>query len=206
MFNCFLPLEKFSKGKKQLNMILDKSKTPYKKQGLGYNFGQNNSKDIQIMKNGLVEFETQPAKIVFKSAGFAQPSVQSKGASPSGTKYHCTYCKKDGHIVEFCWRRLKNARRNLARMSSHQPRAFMRNGHLEKKKPGLGFVAHANHHHAPRQDNSHVRVTIAHDRTSTRIKDSTSALHTTRRRVSQYWVPKSCLTNPSIETHRSSVP
>lgn len=30
-------LEKFSKGKKQLNMILDMSKTPYKKQGLGYN-------------------------------------------------------------------------------------------------------------------------------------------------------------------------
>ena len=72
-------------------MILDKSKTPYKKQGLGYNFAQDKRKDIQIMKNGLVEFETQPAKIVFKSTGFAQPSVQSKGASPSGTKYHCTY-------------------------------------------------------------------------------------------------------------------
>lgn len=199
-------LERFSKGEKQLNMILDKSKTPYKKQGLGYNFAQDKSNGIQILKNGLVEFDTQPAKITFKSAGFAQPSVQSKGASPSGTKYHCTYCKKDGHLVEFCWRRLKNVRRNLARMSSHQPRAFMRNGHLEKKKPGLGFIAHAHHHHVPRQDNSHVRVTIAHNRISNRIKDSTVALYTTRRRVSQYWVPKSCLTNPSIETHRSFVP
>ena len=81
----------------------------------------------------------------------------------------------------------------------------MRYGNVEKKKPGLGFVAHANHH-ASRQDNSHVQVTIAHNRTATRIKDNTSALHTSRRRVSQYWVPKSCLTNPSIETHRSSVP
>ncbi|MBJ3415089.1 hypothetical protein JGB96_23445, partial [Salmonella enterica subsp. enterica serovar Derby] len=71
-------LEIFSKGKKQLNMILDKSKTPYMKQGLGYNYAQDNSKGIQILKNGLVEFDTQPAKITFKSAGFAQPSVQSK--------------------------------------------------------------------------------------------------------------------------------
>ena len=130
------------------------------------------------MKNGLVEFETQPAKIVFKSAGFAQPSVQSKGASPSGTKYHCTYCKKDGHLVEFCWRRLKTERKNFARISSNQPRAFMRHGHFEKKKSGLGSVSHA--HHVPRQDASHIHMTIAHDRTATRIKDSTSALHTTR--------------------------
>ena len=81
----------------------------------------------------------------------------------------------------------------------------MRHGNVERKKPGLGFVAHANHH-APKQDNSHVKVTIAHNITLNKIKDSTSALHTSRRRVSQYWVPKSCLTNPSIETHRSSVP
>ncbi|MBJ4058510.1 hypothetical protein JGD43_24560, partial [Salmonella enterica subsp. enterica serovar Goldcoast] len=110
-------LEKFSKGKKQLNMILDKSKTPYKTQGLGYNYAQDKSKGIQFLKNGLVEFDSQPAKIVFKSAGYAQPSVQSKGASPSGTKYHCTYCKKDGHLVEFCWRRLKNDKKNFARIS-----------------------------------------------------------------------------------------
>ena len=80
----------------------------------------------------------------------------------------------------------------------------MRHGHLENKKPGIGFVSHA--HHVPRQDASHVRVTIAHNRTPNKIKDSTSALHTTRRRVSQYWVPKSLLTNPSVETHRSFVP
>ena len=141
-------------------------KTPYKKQGLGYNFGHNKSKDIQIMKNGLVEFETQPAKIVFKSAGFVQPYFEIKCASPSGTKYHCTYCKKDGHTVEFCWRRLKNARRDLARMSSNQPRAFMSHGHSQMKKSGLGFGSHV-HHHVPRKDASHVHMTIARDRTST---------------------------------------
>ena len=84
-------LEKFSKGKKQLNMILDKSKTPYKKQGLGYNFGQDKSNNIQILKNGLVEFDTQPAKIIFKSAGFAQPSVQSIGAMVFGTTGRSTF-------------------------------------------------------------------------------------------------------------------
>ena len=64
--------EKFSKGKKQLNMILDKSKTPYKKQGLGYNSAQDKSNPnvIQVLENGLVEFKTQPAKTLFKSAGF----------------------------------------------------------------------------------------------------------------------------------------
>ncbi|MBJ4174401.1 hypothetical protein JGD50_25010, partial [Salmonella enterica subsp. enterica serovar Typhimurium] len=118
-------LEKISKGRKQLNMILDKSKTPYMNQGLGYNYANDNSKGIQILKNGLVEFDTQPAKIVFKSAGFVQPSVQSKGASPSGTKYHCTYCKKDGHLVDFCCRRLKNDRKIFARISTNQPRAFL---------------------------------------------------------------------------------
>lgn len=188
-------------------MILDKSKTPFKKQGLGYNSAQDMSKSkvIQVLENGLVEFKTQPAKTVFKSAGFVQPSFEAKGASPSGTKYHCTYCKKSGHLVEFCWRRLKNAKKNIARMSSNQPRAFMRHGHVQKKNPSLGFVAHA-HHHVPRQDASHVLVTIAHNRTANKVKDSTSALHSTRRRVSQYWVPKSLLTNPSIETHRSFVP
>ena len=186
-------------------MILDKSKTPYKTQGLGYNYAQDKSKGIQILRNGLVEFDTQPAKTVFKSAGFVQPSVQPKGASPSGTKYHCTYCKKNGHVVEFCWRRLKNDKKNFARISTNQPRAFMRHGQQQNRKSGLGFVSHA-HHHIPRQNASHVRVTIAHDRTANIIKDNTSALHTTRRRVSQYWVPKSCLTNPSIETHCSSVP
>ena len=53
-------LEFFSKGKKQLNMILDKSKTPYKKQGLGYNFAQDKSKNnvIQVLEKGLVKFKT----------------------------------------------------------------------------------------------------------------------------------------------------
>ncbi|MBJ2390677.1 hypothetical protein JF979_24510, partial [Salmonella enterica subsp. enterica serovar Corvallis] len=180
-------LENFSKGKKQLNMILDKSKTPYMKQGLGYNFVQDKSKPnvIQVLKNGLVEFKTQPAKTIFKSTHFVQPSFEPKGASPSGTKYYCTYCKKDGYLLEFCWRRLKNARKNYARILSQQPRAFVRRGILERKKPGLGFVSHAHHHHVPRQDAYHVRVTIAHDRTSSRINDSNSVLYTTRRRVSQ---------------------
>ena len=133
-------------------MIIDKSKTPDRKQELGYNFAQDKSKPnvIQVLEDGLVEFKTQPTKTLFKSAGFAQPPSKSKGASPNGTKYHCPYCKKDGHFLEFCWRRLKNAKKNLAKISSHQPRAFLRHGHLEKKKPGLGFVSHAHHHHVPR--------------------------------------------------------
>jgi len=51
------------------------------------------------------------------SSGVAQSDSCGKGASHlSGThiaksKFHCTFCKKDGHTVEFYFRRVKHERR-----------------------------------------------------------------------------------------------
>ena len=50
------------------------------------------------------------------SSGIAQDDSDGKGASHFfGThiakpKFHCTFCKKDGHTVEFCFRRVKHER------------------------------------------------------------------------------------------------
>ena len=57
------------------------------------------------------------------SFGVAQDNSGSKGASHLiGThiakpKFHCTFCKKDGHTVEFCFRRVKHERRVRAKAS-----------------------------------------------------------------------------------------
>jgi hypothetical protein len=51
------------------------------------------------------------------SSGVAQGDSNGKGASyyfgthTSKLMFHCTFCKKDGHIVEFCFRRVKHERR-----------------------------------------------------------------------------------------------
>lgn len=55
------------------------------------------------------------------SSGVAQDDSNGKGASHFfGThnpkpKFHCTFCKKDGHTVEFCFRRVKHERRVRAK-------------------------------------------------------------------------------------------
>jgi len=57
------------------------------------------------------------------SSGVAQSDLDGKGASHflgahiSKPKFHCTFCKKDGHIVEFCFRRVKHERRVRAKAS-----------------------------------------------------------------------------------------
>ena len=57
------------------------------------------------------------------SSGVAQSDSDGKGASHffgahiSKPKFHCTFCKKDGHTVEFCFRRVKHERRVRAKAS-----------------------------------------------------------------------------------------
>nr|ADB85299.1 putative retrotransposon protein [Phyllostachys edulis] len=75
-------------------------------------------KVVRAVESGLFEVEpSKPSKIVFKSAGFAQtPSRKisastSPGQTPQKVKYHCTFCKKDGHIIEFYFRRAKIERK-----------------------------------------------------------------------------------------------
>jgi hypothetical protein len=55
------------------------------------------------------------------SSGVAQGDLNGKGAShffgthTSKPKFHCTFCKKDGHTVEFFFRRVKHERRVRAK-------------------------------------------------------------------------------------------
>jgi predicted nuclease with TOPRIM domain len=55
------------------------------------------------------------------SSGVAQGDSNGKGAShffgthTSKPNFHCTFCKKDGHTVEFCFRRVKHERRVRAK-------------------------------------------------------------------------------------------
>jgi hypothetical protein len=55
------------------------------------------------------------------SSGVAQSDSNGKGSShffethTSKPKFHCTFCKKDGHTVEFCFRRVKHERRVCAK-------------------------------------------------------------------------------------------
>jgi hypothetical protein len=50
------------------------------------------------------------------SSGVSQGDTKSKGAShffgthTSKPKFYCTFCKKDGHTLEFCFRRVKHER------------------------------------------------------------------------------------------------
>ena len=84
------------------------------------------------MGSGVFETAPKPKQVVFKSAGFvqgisdskvvasttpaSQKAKQSPVASTSQTaKYHCTFCQKDGHVVEFCYRRAKIARKDRVR-------------------------------------------------------------------------------------------
>ena len=106
-------LERFSFGKKNLNMILDKSKVSVKHHCLGFNFvehAKNNPPEIiKLLEPGKIEVESEPKQIVFKSAGIAKDSstkvstVKRKDTTPHQDKYQCTHCGRDGHLVQFCF-------------------------------------------------------------------------------------------------------
>ena len=63
------------------------------------------------------------------SSGIAQDNFLGKGAShffgthTSKPKFHCTFCKKDGHTVEFFFRRVKHERRVRAK-AFRKPRSI----------------------------------------------------------------------------------
>ena len=71
------------------------------------------------------------------SFGVAQDNSGSKGASHLiGThiakpKFHCTFCKKDGHTIEFCFRRVKH-KRHVRAKAFRKPRSLS-NGTCDSK-------------------------------------------------------------------------
>ena len=128
-------LERFVEGKKKLNLILDQSKICRFNQGLGYDFYEDMRKHppaiLRPIVGGAIEVEPRSDEVKFKSTGFVQGISDSNVIPPAASssqkakplratstsqkvKYHCTFCQKDGHTVDRCFRRARIARRDRA--------------------------------------------------------------------------------------------
>lgn len=126
--NC---LQRFSDGKKNLNMILDQSKVSTHNRGLGFKPYAHHTRHPPVVlgvgaRSGEILVKPDTNKTVFKSAGIistlsasssksnvvhAKPSVacvakpsKSTNVSNHREKYTCSFCGKGGHIVGFCFR------------------------------------------------------------------------------------------------------
>ena len=123
-------LQRFSDGKKNLNMILDQSKVSTHNRGLGFDSYAHHTRHpptvLGVARRGEILIESEPKNTVLKSAGImsslnasssksnvvnAKPSVDAKPliSKPSTSqtcreKYTCSFCGKDGHLVGFCFR------------------------------------------------------------------------------------------------------
>ena len=126
-------LERFVGGKKKLNLILDQSKICKFNQGLGYDFYEDMRKHppaiLRPILGGMIEVEPRSEEVKFKSAGFVQGISDSKVSPPAASasqkakpshatsasqkaKYHCTFCQKDGHTIDRCFRRARIAQKD----------------------------------------------------------------------------------------------
>lgn len=188
-------LQKLSSGHKNLNMILDKSKVSKNKTGLGFNayahFIANPPTIVKSLGNEIFETTDKPTNVIFRSAGIMSndtsisANVGHTSHAKPGSRYTCTYCNKPGHAVGSCFR--------LARVIKKE----------RKQARSNSFKAHYAHDktttpcYVPRVN---VLPSVS---TCTRHVQSVPMYKKTRalpaRRVSQYWIPKSFLSNPSTE-------
>lgn len=182
-------LERFTFGKKNLNMILDRSKLSTKSQGLGFNSAEHAKnhppKILKLLEPGKFEIETEPKQVLFKSAGFAKDPylkvniVKIETAISFQGKYQCTHCGKEGHLVQYCFRKAKEEKRDRLRkyfqVSCHRS--------VSSKQIAVAFTRAVIP--APKQ---------RYDR---QTPENRKTCVTPVRCVSQYWVPKSYLTNSS---------
>ncbi len=123
-------LQRFSDGKKNLNMILDQSKVSTNNRGLGFDSYAYHARHPPTIfgaaRRGEILIETEPKNTVFKYAGImsslnasssksnvvptklsvdAKPSISNPSTSQTyREKYTCSFCGKDGHLVGFCFR------------------------------------------------------------------------------------------------------
>ncbi len=127
-------LQRFSDGKKNLNMILDQSKVSTNNCGLGFDPYAHHTRHPPVVsgagaKSGEILIKPKTKNTVFKSAGImstlsasssksnvvhAKPVVATCVAKPSISKpstsqnchekYTCSFFGKDGHLVGFCFR------------------------------------------------------------------------------------------------------
>jgi hypothetical protein len=117
-------LEKFSDGKKKLNMILDQSKVSTFNRGVGFNtnayFTNHQPAVLSITEKGDVLTKPEQKKTIFKfgeilaslssmiqeKKSFAKPSISKPSTAKISCreKYTCSFFGKDGHLVGFCFR------------------------------------------------------------------------------------------------------
>ena len=122
-------LKCFSKRKKNLNLILDSSKSSTCKQGLGFDpYARSKTNAPTIVRAlGCGKFETlaesEPNKVVFKSPRFLSSIMNTNVASSSKSihrvKYTCTHCGRDGHLVDFCFRLAKQQKKEKSKARSN---------------------------------------------------------------------------------------
>ena len=189
-------LQKFSSGHKNLNMILDKSKVSKNKTGLGFNahahFKANPPTIVKSLGNGIFGTSDKPTNVIFKSAG-----IMSNALSPSANvadtphdkpecRYKCTFCGKSGHVVGSCFRLAKLIKKERKQARSN----FFKAHYVQHNSVAPKFVPKVNVSPSTTACMRHVKYVPMYK--ETRAMPS--------RRMSQYWIPKSFLSNPSTET------
>lgn len=72
---------------------------------------------IALDSSSLVSSTLSASSYVVQRISKDKCASSSNGTKSSKEKYHCTFCKKNGHTLEFCFRRLKLERRVRRRTS-----------------------------------------------------------------------------------------
>ena len=77
----------------------------------------NSSLECESLDGGALDSSPIATPKLVASSGVARNDLNGKGAShifrthAPKLKFQCTFCKKDGHTVEFCFHRVKHERR-----------------------------------------------------------------------------------------------
>jgi hypothetical protein len=114
--------------------------------------------------------------MVFKSAGTMSSSnqenvnVASTNYTKYKVKYTCSHCGKDGHIVQFCFRLAKQQKKEKAKARSNLRKAY-----------------------------SFVTRNMSGTKSKILCKNTRYVPTFGSSRVSQYWIPKCLISNPSTE-------
>ena len=191
-------------GTKSLNQILEqKTSSTIHKTGLGFDpYAHSKTSAPTIVKSlgsGKIEITNEPKKMTFKSVGIMSSTntmnanVVSTSQVKHKVKYTCTHCGRDGHKIEFCFRLARQQRKEVAKA-----RANFRSAHVVPRKISAPrFVYRV-------KQTSFVATNMSNTK-SEFVHKNTRVLPTGVRRVSQYWIPKCFISNPSTETSTSSV-
>jgi hypothetical protein len=119
--------------------------------------------------------------MVFKSAGIMSSSNQENvnatytSQTKHKVKYTCSHCGKDGHLVQFCFRLAKQQKKEKAKARSNLRKAY---SFVTRNMNGTKYEM---------------------------LRKNTRFVPTFASHVSQYWIPKCLISNPSTEASTSCV-